>query len=385
MADLNLKESVIVIAGARGVGKSYAALTYLPPSRLDEVFVHDGEGSSNRAYEQLERAGLKFGYRINLDDRWASLNLPGQSDLIKRIRAGRLPWATTKEKDAMIAYWEFVLEDIDKNMTPGKFNAYIHDPVDRFESAMQAWVDVNRDAAGWKRKAYGEMWTKGYYPLYRGFLSALRQRGIDATIFTAHLGNPWANGAPIPGKVRPKAKPELYLLSQLYLWVVHEPANQDGAPAAIVLKERLGTLEANTETDTWNIERRIPRRVPHFTWDDLEDYLLGKRPCNLANPALGESLTADENTMISEALSDKQLQLMLLHAQTTLTEAQSAMSSVISVDVANPIDMQSVGTPERDYPAEAKQLANDGKTVAEIVTLLGKPLPLVRRWVGTTI
>jgi hypothetical protein len=378
---LGFDESVIVISGAKGTGKTTAALSYLPPSRVGEVFVHDGEGSSNRLHEQLKARHLAFGHRVNLDDRWNSMDLPGKVDLLQRIRKGNLPWADSKQKDAMAAYWDFILQDIDEHMTPGKFSVYVHDPVDRLEAAMQAWVSANRGAAGWQKLAFGEMWTKGYYPLYRGFLSALRGRGIKVVIFTAHLGNPWTDEGPIPGKVRPKAKPELFLLSQLYLWVVHEPRNADGAPAAIVLKERLGVTEVDQDSDSWIIQRRVPRRIPHFTWDDLQEYLSGRRPCDLSHPAPGESLSADEDEMVSDALSDKQMQLMLLRAETSLEEAKTSTVSVLPSESTGPgIDPAQIITV--DLPEAARKLAAEGKSEEEISAALGKPLPLVRRWLA---
>jgi hypothetical protein len=377
MANLGLKESLIVIASARGVGKTTAALTHLPPSRVGEVFVHDSEGSSNNIVEKMQRSGLEFGYRNNLDDMWKAEDLPGEADLLERIRLGTLPWANTKERDSMIAYWKYVIKDIDENLKQDKFSVYVFDPVERLESAMQAYVSENRRETGWQRMAYGEMWTKGFYPLYRALFSAIRQRGVDVIILTAHLGNPWTDEGPIPGKVRPRAKPELFKLAQFYVWLTNEPNNSDGAPAGIVLKERLGTVDVSNN-DTWVLERRLPRRIPHFTWDDVEAYLTGERPCDLANPQPGEVLTPEEQEMIDDALSDRQMQLMLYRAKTTLAEAISTVPTELGTD----------GNGELVVPGEdPEQLAirlfnsGDGISLEQISKKLNKPIPLVKRWV----
>jgi hypothetical protein len=374
MADLGLQESLIVITGARGVGKSTAAATYLPPSRVGEVFYHDGEHSTNRIVEQLARRNLAFGYLSHLDGRWTK-DMPADADLLDRISKGKLPWATTKEKNTLIDFYKYIVDDIKNNLTPGKFSVYVHDPVERLEAAMAAWVDEYKDAAGWSSRAFGRNWTEGFYPLYRGLMEAIYARGVKVIIFTAHLGSPWLEGGKgiIPGKVKPRAKPELFKMAQLYVWLVEEPRNADGAPAGIILKERLGELKS-TATDSWDIRSGLPHRVPHFTWDDVARYV--NEGFDQANPAPGETLTMQEAQMIDETFySNEQMKLMLTWAKTDLAEIAAANPSLLSMG----------GEVEPDVSPEtlARALAASGSlTAAQIAEQLGKPLVLVNKWVG---
>jgi hypothetical protein len=371
MAKLNLQQSVIVLTGGFNTGKTTGAYTFEPPSNIGRVFIHDGESSGNRFIEQLAKRGNKFGFYMNLDDRWVETTGKRTADLLKQLSIGSLPWANTKERDSMINFYLWVLDDLDKNLQPGMFDTYIFDPVERLEAGMQAWVEANRDASGWSRRGYGEMWRKGFYPLYRGLFTAIHDRGVKTIILTAHLGNPWTDEGPVPGKVKPRAKPELFKLSQFYGWLVNEPSNVHGEPACVVLKERLGTVDENQD-DTWNTQRRIPRRIPRFTWDEVQRYLT--EGCNLANPAPGEVPSAEEEEMINDALSDKQMQLMLLRAQTAYLEKRAASSFTPQLDEGK-IDPPDV---------LARSLYNGGKgmSVEQISATLSTPIPIVSNWIA---
>ena len=369
MADLKLNRAVVVFTGSRGVGKTTAAATYLPPSRVDRVFYHDGENSTNQIVDQLARRGKKFGYLGQLDEKWTRA-LPGQADLLSRIARGSLPWASVAEKNALIDLWLYIIDDIDRNLKPDQFEVYVHDPVERLEAAMTAWVSDNRQAAGWQRASMGEMWTQGFYPLYRGFLQSLFARGIKTVIFTAHLGAPWAEGGKgvIPGKVKVRAKPELFKLAQLYVWLVHEPRNADGAPAGIVLKKRLGELDI-TASDTWDIKSNLPKRVPHFTWDDVAQYLAAG--CDLAHPQPGETLTEQESQLIDDTFfSDAQMQLMLLWAKNSLAETAASNPALLNGELALNLDSRSL----------ACALAKQGMPVETIADQLRLALPLIKHW-----
>lgn len=371
---LALNKSLIVITGSRGVGKTTAAATLLPPSQVSRVFYHDGEHSTNRIAEQLAERGLAFGYLNHLDARWTK-DMPANTDLLERIAKGKLPWATTKEKNSLIDFWHYIVSDINSNMLPGKFRVYVHDPVERLEAAMAAWVADNREAAGWQRLGMGEMWTQGFYPLYRNFMEAIFARGVETIIFTAHLGTPWSEGGKgtIPGKVKVRAKPELFKLAQLYVWLVEEPRNADGAPAGIILKERLGLLSINAATDTWVSRAGLPHRIPHFTWGDVQRYLeLG---FDMTNPAPGEILTRQEAQLIDETFfSDAQMQLMLLWAKQSLAEVAAANPAILNATGEVQVDLNPEGL--------ARQLAIQGLDAEQIAAQLHKPLPLVQRWLA---
>jgi hypothetical protein len=109
------------------------------------------------------------------------------------------------------------------------------------------------------------------------------------------------------------------------IWLVNEPGNEDGAPAGLVIKERMGRLEVDDAGD-WKIRRTLPRRIPHCAWADIRLYLANG--CNLAEPGKGESLSEDERDMISPMLSDKQIQLMMLDAQKDLLVQEQATAGL---------------------------------------------------------
>jgi len=374
VANLNLPEGLIVLTGAWNTGKTTAAATFLPPSKVGRCFYYDFENSANRIVAQLKEHNLEFGFYRNFDAMWRKDGLLGKVDLLNAIDSGKLPWVDSRQRNSLVNIYQQILRDLDTSLESGKFDVVVFDPIGRLEACMQAYVDANRQSTGWSKAGYGGMWKEGYYPLYTGLFNAIHGRGVKTIILTAHLGNPWIDKAPVPGKVKPKAKPKLYELCQFYVWLVQEPSNADGAPAGVVLKERLGTTGVNTEIDTWSNARQIPRRIPHFTWADVQRYL--EQGCNLANPAPGEVPTDEEQEMIDDALSEKQMQLMILRAQTSLAEARSAspgefIASDKILDIQDPKSL-----------AIKLYADGDGVSVQQIAEQLNKPPALVKVWVG---
>lgn len=370
---LRLNEGLIVITGARGIGKTTAAATFLPPSQIKRCFYHDGENSANRVRSDLQASGLDFGYYNNLDSRWAKVGI-NESDLLNRIAKGNLPWATTKERNSLVDFWYYIIQDIETHLKPGEFWLYVHDPVERLEAAMAAWVEDNQASAGWRSLGYGGMWNQGFYPLYRQLMQAIYARGVQTIIFTAHLGNQWEGQGReahiVPGKVKVRAKPELIKLAQLYVWLVEERANADGAPAGIILKERLGKLRPNPNTDSWEPTTGLPHRIPHFTWADVERYI--EQGVDLAHPAPGETLSQQEAEMIDDTFySSEQMRLMLAWAQKELADVAVANPSLLSTDGNIKVDVSEGGL--------VRQLAEAGLSAEQIAAQLGKPLPLVQR------
>lgn len=320
MSDLyyETEGQIITITSAKGTGKSIAAATFLPPGRVGEMFVHDSERSMNRIIQGHKDLGTSFGYYNNLDSRFS--NLPTDNDLLSRINKGNLPWVDTKQRNAMVDYYEYILDDIDKNLTRGKYSVYIHDTLEKLESGMAAWVESNKKDAGVRSTAFGKLWTTGVYPLYQNLCEAIFDRGVKTIILTSHLKNPWVDNKPVVNKVVPSGKKILYKLSALMLWLVNEPKNPNGEPAAIVLKERM--VKMKIKNGKWAAKRVIPPRIPLFTWDVLNEYI-DKELYDINNPKDGEILSDEEKDMISEMLNDKQMELMLLAQKQDVLEAQA--------------------------------------------------------------
>jgi len=304
-----MARNLYVITGPRGVGKTTLAATYLPPARVGEVYYHDSENSANQIVEQLAAHDLAFGRYVSLNERFT--DLPGEQDLLTRISDGKLPWVSEKQKRSMATYYRYILEDLEANLTSGEYGVYIHDTLEKLEAGMAAWVELNKKVAGVHSMAFGRLWTEGVYPLYEQLIAAIHARGVETVILCSHLKTPWEDNRPVVGKVAPAGKKLLYRLSQLMLWLVNDARNEDGAPAALVLKERLGQL-APAKDGAWTTKRMLPRRIPHCTWTSINDYL--SNGCNLADPEPGEAMSKAEEDMISELLSDQQMRLMVLAA-----------------------------------------------------------------------
>ena len=237
-------------------------------------------------------------------------------------------------------------------------------------------MDNNTRLAGVSSKAHGRFWTEGVYPLYEQFIGAIHARGVERIILNSHLKTPWEDNRPVPGKVAPAGKKLLYRMSSLMLWLVNDFGNADGAPAGLVLKERLGQLMPD-EDGVWRTKRMLPRRIPHCTWVDVNRYL--KEGCDLADPAPGEMPSGSEMDMISELLSDAQMQLMILAAEKDLEELRQESMPMLGGEGFSVGGKQEK---EDDKPGAARFLHRDGSAVEDIAAELGVPVPLVKKWLA---
>jgi hypothetical protein len=202
---------------------------------------------------------------------------------------------------------------------------------------------------------------------------------------SSHLKTPWHDKKPIPGKVAPSGKSLLYKISSLMLWLVNEPNNMDGAPAGLVLKERLGQLEINKETDEWEPRRMLPRRIPHCTWNDIHRYLV--EGCDLSSPAEGEMMSESEKEMISELLTNEQMRLMILAEEKELEEIKQQSGVLVSSTgetfdpmKQKPKENQDVngGTEmNADQLDQLDQMIRDGISTKEIKEKLEVPFPTI--------
>lgn len=385
MSNYMNNQQLIVITGARNTGKTTLAWTYLPPSQIKNMYIHDSEKSGNRVLTNLEKLNKNPGKYVSLGSRFN--NLPKTEDLLSRISSGNLPWVDTKGRDALIEYYEYILNDLDKNLEHGKYKVYIHDTIEKLEAGMAAWTEANKKAAGVTTTAYGKLWSSGVFPLYENFIEALFNRGIETVILTSHLKNPWEGNRPVPGKVAPSGKKILYRLSSLMLWLVNDRSNQDGAPAGLVIKERMGNLEIDSN-DEWKIKRMLPERVPHCTWQDISKYLANG--CDLANPAPGEKMSPQEREMISELLTDEQMKLMILAEEKEIQEMKTqgglltdSQTSTTSTTYFIDEDEQSknINIPKSDQSKAHKTAINlyvqQGLGNSQIASALNIPLPEV--------
>lgn len=363
---------IFVFTGARGTGKTTLARTFLPPSQQQFTFWHDSERSADNVIKELEKAKIAFGHYANLSSR---LELPPEDDLLKQLDRGVLPWRTKAERTNLEALWDWIIGDLNEHLERGKFKVYVHDTVTKLEAAMVAWADAHSKALGVrgssKGSPWGEFWNAGVYELYDQLFEGIFARGVETIILTSHLKNVSENNKSVPGKVTVGGKPWLTMQTSLMLWLVNAN-NDDGAPAGLVLKERMGKLEPNLETDKWEPRRMLPKRIPHCTWNDIERYL--QDGCNLNNPAPGEALSREEFQMISPLLTNEQMRLMVLDAEAEVQRLR--LESAPMLGTGAPLDVGAMQDPQE----EARSLAEEGLEPAAIAEQLSKPLPLVKRW-----
>ena len=358
-------KSVVVLTGPKNSGKTFAAITISRPSAVGRVYYDDAERSGNRAIAEIEDQGLKIGFYNDLESRFSGA-LPKGDDLLSRINAGQLPWASSKEQNVLEHYWEYVLECLDKNLERDKYDVYIHDTLATLEAGMAAWVEkrkgFGKGKAGWTSTAYGRMWNEGVYPLYKQFIESLFNRGVKVIVLTSHLKTPWTEGKnphPIQGKVEPQGKKILYMLSTLMVWLINNPENADGAPAGLILKERLGKLRI--VDDKWKPQRMLPERVPHFSWwgfgedrDSVEWYL--EHGVDLHSPRADEVANATEREMISELMTDAQMQLMTMQYEAEAAEARREAEFYVAKNNGN--GGEHVAIPSKDI-LDLIEKAND--------------------------
>lgn len=323
-------KKTVLITGARGSGKSTALAGIVPAlqEEWDKTLVFDTEESwSDLAIEDPKKKGayrlndvnLRIGEYIRAYDRFKL-----DKDLLSLIAQDKLPWVSDKQKSSLVEYYKYFLEIMDTKLATGKYKYVLIDTIEPVEAALTAWVESNQSLAGWKSKAMGGMETEGVRPLYENLIEGIGRRGVEYVALTSHLKNPWVNNRPVLSKVEPGGRLKLLSrISTLMVWLVDEPSNADGAPAGLVLKARIEKMEI--ENGRLKPRRVLPRRMPHFTWGDIEEYM--KSPANLLEPKKGETISTAELEMVKEMLDDEQFKLMVLGTETELSNAVNLAGS----------------------------------------------------------
>lgn len=304
------KKNFFFITGARGVGKTLLASQYTKwtPEELGKVIYVDSEDSASKVIQDMDNIGLSFGKYVDTKDRF---DIPDDDSLIEMISRGETPWVDQKGRGSLIEYWDFVTGEIASAAATGKYKVLIIDTGEKFEASMVAYVESNSRKMGVTSMAYGKLFSAGVYPLYESWMHAVHASGIDTLIMVFHLKTPWANKSPVPGKVEPGGKPILDKYTTLNIWLVNGN-DPHGAPAGLVLKERMG--ETTVGKDGYPVTRRkLPHRIPVCTWQNIRAYL--KNGCDLQNPASGETPSPQEIEMISQLMSKETMRLMIKWAE----------------------------------------------------------------------
>ncbi len=365
-------EKVWVVTGPKGVGKSTALATLAKADEVKKVYVIDTEGSMSDIKDQITFGGYADMYkRISPDSK-------AGKDMLALIAAGKPPWVGDNQRSQWVAYYEYFVKRLNKDLVPGRYSHVLIDTIGPIEAAMAAAVDAGRKVFGWGGSpAYGKSETEGVRPLYEGLLEAIGRRGVKNIAIASHIKPVWAKvggnkSVPIPGKVKPGGRMAvLARLSTAMFWLVHEPMNASGAPAAIVLKARIGKHTVDGATGHWITQRVLPARMPEFSWLAVDRYK--EEPANFANPAPGEIPTAEELEMASELLNQAQYKLMVLGAQERLAARPVRQADAMLV----PTVTDGAGQPDLRQ-ARVLALAVQGMDAMAISKEVGMPPMLVK-------
>lgn len=320
-------QSLYVITGPRGVGKTTLAATFMPPSRIGEVVYMDAEKSANNTRANLRADGLPdFGMYIDLEDRFS--DLPSDDDLLDRIGKGKLPWESEGQRNAMIDYYLYIIKCL-RDITPGKYSTFVLDPAQKLEYGMRAWSDQYNTKNVITKTDHGKLDFLIYRPLYESLINAIWNRGISTIILNFHLKDYWFNDKPVPNKVEMAGNKVLFLRASLMLWLVNEPKNPYGEPAGLVMKERLGSVKRKTDAsgkpvDEWDTRRRLPPRIPTCTWAEIARYL--REGFDPKNPKPGEVPSDEERNMIGTTLNEMQMALMFKDVEIEANRTNLAMA-----------------------------------------------------------
>lgn len=302
---------LMYITGQRGIGKSFLAAQAENPA-LMAFWDFEEKGSGIDAQ-------LHFGqYRAPL--REVTEKLGPKFPLIE------------------LANWvEGAVEDLGR----GRFTTLVIDNISPLESALGEVVRRDPERYGVSKRnaitgAFGGV-HPGVSTLESGLFAQVHSQGVQLIIVTAHVSSRWGPGGPIPNKYSPKGNSRLQMLSILSLLLV--PGESWPPPAAVVLKEQLGSISFPQEPTEEQIEamrrgepahvtrRCLPARIPQCTFASIRRYL--HHPADLEHPAPGETLIPEEVEPYSERLSREQIELVRLQTKLALQE-QEAQEEMLS-------------------------------------------------------
>jgi hypothetical protein len=328
------------------------------------MVVFDTEDSMSNILDNNSKLNLEFGAYVPMYKRFSV-----DEDLLGRIAKGSLPWVSNKQKGALVEYYEFMVAELDRVLSKGKFEYLVWDTVEPLEASMAAWAEQNRGLSGWSgQRAFGRLETEAIRPLIENLFEAVARRGIKYILLTSHLRRLWEGERPVPNKVAPGGRLTLLSrLSTMMLWLSPGVGNTDGAPAAIVLKARKAV--ETIENDNWVVRRSLPERIPHFTWEDVRRY--ERDGCDMENPAPGEVMTASERDMVSEFLSDAQMRLMTLGAEMDLETAKAQAMPFMGSGEAFSIGADTTTAIAPEVVEQIIALAGEGLKPVQIKTQLG--------------
>ncbi len=320
-----MSKQIFFLTGSKGSGKTTGAFSFLKREDYPKTFYVDTEDSASDVIEQNKKLKLTLGHYVRAYER-----LPKGIDIIGAIAKGQLPWVNPQQKNAFLQYYDWFIKMLDTDLVKDKYETFILDTVEPIEAAITAYVEEAKGKAGWSGvRAYGRMETEGVRPLLDNLIEGLASRGIKRIILTSHVKAVWIDNKPMPNKVEPGGRLALWSrISSCMFWLVPSDENDNGAPAALVLKARFGRAEM--DGDFVARRRILPRRMPVFSYRDMLQY--EKSPANLVHPKDGEVPTPSETHMMSEFLTDEQMRLMVGNMEIELKQ-QANSGAIVMADI----------------------------------------------------
>ncbi len=308
---------IVIVTGAYGSGKSTFTLgTGTNPER---TLVIDFEKSQKGFAQQLP---ITY---VDMQEKMASLYPNGYRAL---------------------DLYDETLNILD-NVAPGRYDVIVLDNASILEEGIQAYVESHPADFGHSATQYATMSALKWGDVKNRY-SQLLTRWASKTrmIFVVvHLRDKWAGNSVVKdafGKPlqEPKGKETLEMLSSLFVWLEVGPG---GIPAGRVIKCRMDrkVFVADPEKPPADIPKRyidelkgepgivsvpiLPLRLPKCTWPAIREYM--RHPADLANPAPGESLSANEMT------EDDRLRLRAIISQ---GEAEKAAVEKLKIEQDEP-------------------------------------------------
>lgn len=290
---------VLTLSGTRNIGKTLFAIQSEVPSRI--LFI-DCEEKTSGLNEQVQ-----FG---------------AYHPVISEFLAQR---QGNYDASEFYGYFENLIKKVEKD----KFTVCVIDNIAYLESAIEARIKKMPVAYGVSPESaasgkYGGIWGAVKTQIST-ICNILYSKGIKCIIMISHLVHPWAGGQPVLSKMKQVGKDRWFEMAVLSLILI--PGEHPYIPAALVTIDHTTKLKFNPEKGDYEIQRRLPLRLPTATFAELRRYL--KEPADLMNPRPGERPTEEEIYPYSDKFTPAQLTTLAKLAEAAREGGDANGSSIV--------------------------------------------------------
>ena len=162
-------------------------------------------------------------------------------------------------------------------------------------------------------------------------------KGVKLISVTSHIKPRWAGGAQVVNSYNVKGADRWDELSILTLIII--PGDFAPVPSALVMKEQLGAITFDEESNDFTIRRRLPYRLPRATPQAIREYLM--TPADLENPKPGEVPSEDEIKPFRERLDKEQISLVLAEIEREKNGLNTLPATLLSDNSSDPAPVPS--------------------------------------------